>query len=408
MKLIITASTALIVLTPTRVVDNTFHTNRMTALDVAKFLEPKTDAETSYYDTVMIYYGALETRLRLRLGSSLNAAYQQVKVPEIDKPDYVLTQSVDAFYPMFHCKIPQVDVLTPLSDAGGFTVEMDVPPCPLADVSSGNRSLTSTKLNIHTMGNLTLGSTDYTHSDYYSFPCGDYHGYTHGYMTPGMRAQYGATSFFILSKVHWEEVTEPTPSGNNLTGTLERVTAVACNADFRIQKARITNTPRMNSSRSSYQVSAVEPDQDDFRHGLNYSIMEDVVYQQMSSAARMPVLQDHATNQFDYRGPSYYPESYSSKGERDMTGLFQLIAKAAGMNSVADCFNSTVLKNGVEASANGILAQWVHDAIFSNTTQTNEATLSYIEDRLRIRQLSLWFMFAGFLMMACLSVVLVS
>lgn len=186
MELIITASTALIVLTPTRVVDNTFHTNTTTALDVAMFLDPKTDADTGNYNAAMLYYGALETRLPLRLGSSLNAAYQQVQVPEIDKPDYVLTQSVDAFYPTSHCKIPQLNVLTPLSNGGNFTIEMDVPPCPLvalADLASGNRSLTSTKLTINTMGNFTLGLTDYTHSDYYAFPCGTHHGHSNNYLT---------------------------------------------------------------------------------------------------------------------------------------------------------------------------------------------------------------------------------
>lgn len=164
----------------------------------------------------------------------------------------------------------------------------------------------------------------------------------------------------------------------------------------------------MKSSRSPYHVSAVEPDQHDSRHGLNSSIMEEVVYQKMSSAASMPVLQEHTTNEFDYLGPVYYPESFSSTDKQDMTGLFQLIAKAAGMNFVGYCFNSTVLKNGVEASVNGILAQWAHDNLFSNTIETNDATLSYIEDRLRIRQLSQWLMFAGFLVMACLSVVPIS
>lgn len=423
-------------------IDKEYEVSLAGSFDPSTFTDPSEYLDTSNDDSsTMLYYGNLESGLAMRNGTTANGAFQQPVIPLIAKESYTLTLPVETFYPAYNCTIPHLavtDPLAPLEDgsyAGNFILGIDIPPCPGVVV---NHTLPAAYLIMPTVG--LFGGRDgwpypsYVRLDYVSFSCSDPS--TTGNVSRPTTSD-AVTDFFLLSEVVADGWVEAGLNASSVTGQVSRLSAVACKIDFQTEWSTIKSDPAARESNQAFYLDAPIGGALDSR-GLNASLLQGITSRFIYDAAELPGVY-YERQDVDYQMPSIFwdvgyddgsadtpEESVATNNvtdssrlfERQTTdvmgtgtdfhNLFQLFARAAGQENWTKTFEAEVLKEGAEKAINGIMSQWAAERLFNNASTSTTGELVYLENRLQIKPLALWFMVAGFLVMAICSVTLVA
>ena len=415
-------------LAPTSIVNHDIRVPISGALDVSNFVNSGASVNEIKIGS-MLYFGHVDKGLPLRNGTDLSFAFQQPAVPDVIERDYTLTTPADIFKPQYQCMpVNTTERFGTLNEEGSFDLNLDVVPCPGAHREDPrNLTLSSTNLTIWTIPRSTRGpeSSGYLHFDYYQFPCPEFLGNgSSPLVSMGERIVRGtdpsieSTAFYIVSEISFKSNNcrnSTTTIECDLTASLSNVTAVACTASFAASQIELgLRKAQKDSVRpflldTSHELSAKElPAQ-----GFNNSLLQSIVPLLSEAAADLPE-SGYGTTQFDLYEPTYRVASDLSSLKarsdlgtgRDWHNLFEFFMKSVKAGDYQAAVNDAKLRDGAEATMNGILAQWAAQELFSSEATTTLARGSYTQDKLHIKVLSLWIMIACFILMAVLSLVL--
>lgn len=384
LKLVILASTGLLVLTPTPV------SMTIPVTVTTKFDMDKVSAESFYAAVddapVQSYLGAITGELPFPAGTLDDKAFQQISYPTGRSISDLLVR-LDVFVPKITCEIAEVESRKTL-DPGTLDVQMDTPSCSVGHEDQDDMDLFGMMQN----GRLRMTDSEepqfFTYYDLWRVNCSGPQIATWGSELDNSTQDDIRHALMVSNISAWSQTGFNGSSGTITDQTAFDLSAVICKFDYSVESLEMMHNRQGNDVNAS--ISDATKDDGTKLDGLSGVMLAEQIFASLMSAVSIT-----------------FPDEDDDANHFASVPLFYLMTQTLQDDkSMARLLDPEELKDAAERVWNGLAAQVARQAYEAPAEIEAEGNGIYEEEKLRVGLVSLWLMVAGFVLMALLSIIL--
>ena len=314
-----------------------------------------------------IYYGVLEYGLGFPKGTLNDVAFQSLEPAGDVSRNETINTNVSAFFPQLDCEV--ADIHHSLTT----TVSATAPGPALGIVLDGASCTAATNKSLCDPQTQDCPSQAFI-----------YEVYTLNGILSNNDCQIApddAYIFFVIGDVRYQQNASSGTSPSQEV-SIANISGLICKPSYTINSAHLVLDPALNGTLAEASISRVDKSQGTQQSGFTNSNLTSAWYETLNAI-----------------GPLYNSDTDVYEA------LFHFMAAANNHSGIEALFDPSVQSAAATVVFSTVMAQFAREYLMAPANITIDGQVSYDENRLHVRALSVWLIAAGLVLLICAAIV---